>query len=208
MSIKDNYSIKKIEKIDYADWLLKKHYAKRIPSISYAYGLYNSENIIVGVCTFGKPVSNNLCEFICGKNYKNQVYELNRLITSDKTKNLTSYFVSKCLKYLPKGLIIVSYSDCGMNHNGYIYQATNFLFTGKTKERTDIFSNGHSRHYDKNIDYSKNRKLRTSKNRYVFFTSNKKKYIKLLKYKILPYPKAENKNYIDDYKPNIQLRLF
>ena len=33
-------------------WLLQKHYAKRIPQIMYAFGLYDDEHL-VGVVTYG-----------------------------------------------------------------------------------------------------------------------------------------------------------
>ena len=90
-------------------------------------------------------------------------------------------------------LILVSYADTKMNHNGYIYQATNWIYTGKTKERTDIGTgNNHSRHYDKNLDYSVNRKFRSSKHRYIYLIGNKKKWLKELKYKIEAYPKGVN----------------
>ena len=60
-NLKDKYKVSSIDKFQTYDWLLNKHYAKRIPSISFAFGLYNEENIIQGVITFGKPASNSLC---------------------------------------------------------------------------------------------------------------------------------------------------
>ena len=39
MSIKDKYYVESIDSRETYDWLLNKHYAKRIPSISYAFGL-------------------------------------------------------------------------------------------------------------------------------------------------------------------------
>ena len=59
-------------------WIMQKHYAKRLPSISYAFGLYEDSKL-VGVVTYGIPASNSLCEGICGKEYKEFVIELNRL---------------------------------------------------------------------------------------------------------------------------------
>ncbi len=208
MSIKNKYSVKPIDKYLCKEWLLYKHYAKRIPSISYSFGLFD-ENLI-GVLTIGKPASPNLCDGVCGKDNSKYVYELNRLCVNDNLKkNVLSFFVSSCLKMLPN-LIIVSYADTAYNHCGYIYQATNWLYTGKTKERTDIGleNNTHSRHYNKNIDYSKNRKFRSSKHRYIYFTGNKKKWFKKLNYKQEPYPKGDNKRYNASYKPTIQTHLF
>ena len=190
------YEVKKISYQDTKDFILNKHYAQRMPSITFAYGLFDREKI-VGVLTIGKPASNSLCEGICGKECKEKVYELNRLITLDGLKeNALSYFVSRALKDLKeRKLIIVSYADTGMNHNGYIYQATNFIYTGKTKERTDKYTEGnkHSRHYNEENKHL--RKVRTSKHRYVYFTGDRKKYLKKLNYDVLPYPKGENKNY-------------
>ena len=93
--------VKSIKNYECKEWLLNKHYAKRMCSISYAFGLY-IDNILNGVCTFGKPASNSLCVGVCGKNNSRNVYELNRLITNDNLiKNSLSFFVSQCLKTLP-----------------------------------------------------------------------------------------------------------
>lgn len=88
-----------------------------------------------------------------------------------------------------------------MNHHGYIYQACNFIYTGCTKERTDKYvANGkHSRHY-KNEEQGKYRVVISAKHRYVYFCTNnkklKKEWTNLLQYKIKPYPKGDNSNYI------------
>jgi hypothetical protein len=196
-------------KIDYkeaVDFLLPRHYSGRKPNIKYAYGDFNYGKL-KAVCTFGKPASNTLCDGVCGKENSKYVYELNRLCRVDDYGKQISKFVGWCLKELKKEkLIIVSYSDTGMNHNGYIYQALNFLFTGQTKQRLEFYTEGgHSRHGNK--DNGK-RKIRTAKNRYVYFCADKrqrKKWIKALNYKIEAYPKEENSNYVlgDFIKPTI-----
>lgn len=188
------------------DFLLPRHYSGRKPQISVAFGLYFGGEL-KAVCTFGKPASNSLCEGICGKEFSKNVYELNRLCRTEDWDEPLSSFVSACIRRLKiRNWIIVSYSDTGMNHNGYIYQATNFLFTGTTKTRTDKYTDGnkHSRHYS-NDKQGLFRKVRTAKNRYVFFATNhkptKKKWLASLNYPILPYPKKENKNYkLGDYQ--------
>lgn len=196
------------------EWIMKKHYAKRRPSISFCFGLYRG-NILEGVLTVGKPASPYLCDGICGKEYSDRVYELNRLCVSEGLpKNTLSFFVSGCLRRLnngghPEGLILVSYADSAWGHHGYIYQATNWLYTGMTKERTDIgFEDGkHSRHYSKEIDYS-NRKFRSSKFRYVTFLGRKKReFRRALKYEIMPYPKGDNSRYDATYEPTTQCIL-
>lgn len=195
-----NMDVRRITYEDTKPFLLKKHYAHRMPSISYAFGLF-IEDELHGVCTFGTPASRSLCKGICGEDYIPYVLELNRLYLDDEVslgvKNVTSQFVSKCFNLLKKeqDFIIVSYADSGMNHVGYIYQALSFLYTGKTDSRTDRYTgkNKHSRHYDKNAEQVY-RSIRTSKYRYVKFIGSKgfkKKVRKALNYPVMNYPKNE-----------------
>jgi len=51
------------------EWLLRIHYAKRMPSITYAFGLYE-DGILEGIITYGMPPSRTLCTGICGEKYK------------------------------------------------------------------------------------------------------------------------------------------
>ena len=224
MSIKDKYSVKSIDSYLCKDWLLNKHYAKRIPSISYSFGLF--DNYLVGILTIGKPASSTLCLGVCGKNNSKYVYELNRICVNDGLeKNVLSFFVSQCLKKL-KNLILISYADTSMCHNGYIYQATNWIYTGLSAKRTDWKIKGKEhlhgitiadefRGKKNRVDLIKKKygndfylKDRPLKHRYIYFTSNKKKWLQQLNYKIQPYPKGKNKRYDASYKPIIQTQLF
>lgn len=194
-------------------FLKPRHYAGRKPQISKAFGWYINDEL-VAVCTFGKPASPSLCVGICGERHSHSVYELNRLCRVEHLKEPLSQFVGACLRILKsEDWVIVSYSDTGMHHNGYIYQACNFLYTGQTKQRTDKWTaNGkHSRHYS-NEEQGEYRKVRTAKNRYVFFaTRNKAKkveWLESLSYPILPYPKEQNKNYIlGEYQKDILVKV-
>tara|TARA_R100000951_G_C2549816_1_gene152095 strand:- start:45 stop:611 length:567 start_codon:yes stop_codon:yes gene_type:complete len=182
-----------VKKIDYADtkhMILNIHYAGRMPSISYAYGMF-AEGVMVGIVTYGSPASPWLCKGVCGEEYRKEVIELNRLVLLNNNKNEASYLVARSLKMLPKPKIVVSYADTAENHVGFVYQATNFLFTGTTKGRTDQASaNGkHSRH---SLGDRSNRVYRSPKHRYIKFIgskSQKKTYMKALKYCIENYPK-------------------
>lgn len=196
-----NFRVKEISYSETKPFILNLHYAQRMPSISWAFGLYGDEKLI-GVVTFGKSASPALSKGILGEDLKSKVFELNRLILLDGLpKNSASYLVSKALRELKKhNLCIVSFSDLGMNHHGYIYQALNFYFTGTSKGRTDKYvPNGkHSRHYDKDV-VEVYRSVRSQKNRYVYFAcdkKHKKEYLSKLKYPILPYPKGDNKRYV------------
>lgn len=230
MSIKDKYHVERITFQDCKEWLLYKHYAHRIPPISYAFGLFDNDNILQGVCTFGTPLSSKLKENTCGENYKKIVIELNRLIVNQSDKNMTSFFVSQCLKNIDGPKIIISYADTKFNHNGYIYQATNFLYTGKSIPFKDLRIKGcehlhnqsimdMSRGQENRVEWLKNKfgeeniyyEERSQKHRYIYFIGSKKEkkeMLKALKYEIKPYPKGENKNYDASYQPSIQGKLF
>ena len=197
---------KEVRRIRYSDavpFIMQIHYARRIPTIQYAFGLFIS-GILVGVCTFGQPASPSLCKGIAGEQNRNNVLELNRLVFLPQYNgnNNASYLVSHSLKQLPQNTFVVSYADWGgWNHVGYVYQATNFLYTGMTKERTDIMSeSGHARHYNKG---ETKRQLRTAKHRYVYLVGNRKQRKKMLQelnYPIISdYPKGTSRHYdIDD----------
>jgi len=233
--IKKTYKVESIKSSETYDWLLHKHYAKRIPSISYAFGLYNNKNLL-GVCTFGRPIAHSLIKSSFNGKYQNTFYELNRLCVNDNLpKNTTSYFVSNALKMLPSPLVIVSYADSSQNHNGYIYQATNWIYTGLSAKFKDYMVKGYEHMHgasiidivgrsDKNGHLNKVELLknkfgkdnvymveRARKHRYFYIIGNKtqkKNMLKNLKYEIKPYPKGENKRYDASYKPTIQSKLF
>jgi hypothetical protein len=198
-----------INNFEVEPWLLEKHYAKRMCPISFAFGLYDDEQL-VGVVTYGVPASPFLCMGVCGIDNKNKVLELNRLCLNDGVKNGASFLVSKSLQMLPKPTIVVSYADTSMGHIGYIYQASNFLFTGTTKERTDMAGEDgkHSRH---NLGNSENRISRSAKHRYVYFVgskSQKNSLLKQLNYEISPYPKGNSKRYDSGTTVKTQQLLF
>ena len=203
------------------EWLLNIHYAKRLPPITFSFGLF-ADNILIGILTYGSPVSHTLCEGICGKEYKDNVLELNRLCLLHNRKNEASFLIGNSLKLLPKNKIIVSFADTDMNHHGYIYQATNFIYTGLTDKHSEWRLKGSNLH-QKNItiDYSlEERKAnpdkfeivqRTIKHRYIYFLADKKtkkEFHKKLNYKIYKYPKGQNKNYEVGYIPKVQGVLF
>lgn len=218
------FTVDRIPFSECKEWLLYKHYAHRIPSISYAFGLFEN-GILKGVCTFGSPprVMNNGESIF--NNYLVETLELNRLIVESDKKNITSFFVSQCLKKLHSPLCIISYADFTFGHNGYIYQSCNFVYTGLNQiHERQIFYNGIEVHprtacskgFTNISEWAKNDKNvklgeYTKKHRYIYFIGSKrqkKQMLKALKYKIEPYPKGENKRYDASYQPTIQGVLF
>ncbi len=76
---------------------------------------------------------------------ESDVIELRRLVIKrGYDKNISSWFVSKTIKYLKANTetkVIVSYADPYYGHKGYIYQALNFKYiglSGKDKGYKDI----------------------------------------------------------------------
>jgi hypothetical protein len=191
-------------------WLLQKHYAKRIPQIMFAFGLYE-ENQLVGVVTYGIPASPALCMGICGKEYADKVLELNRICLMNNDKNQASFLVANSIKLLPKPTIIVSYADTGKGHVGYVYQATNFLYTGLSANRVDWTVKGLEHKHSKTLSDGMTLESikekygddfyyteRSRKHRYIYFHGNKtqkKDMNNLLKYGIEPYPKGNSQKY-------------
>lgn len=186
----EGYVVKAITLDETKDFILKIHYARRMPPVSHCFGLINSGQL-VGIVSYGMPASNQLCRGICGDEHKSKVLELNRLCLLNNKKNEASMLVSRSLKLLPRPMIVVSYADTAQGHTGFVYQACNFIFTGTTKERTDIASEDgkHARHHLG--DLSKRQK-RSAKHRYLYFLGSKKEvkeFHKALKYSVSPYPK-------------------
>lgn len=206
-------TFKQIKYGDTKPLLLKKHYAHRMPSISYAYGVFDDTGILQGIVTFGEPASHSLVIGVAGEKNSHHVIELNRLYINEEfassNHDVASQLVSFGLKQLKKyNKIVVSYADSGMNHIGYVYQACNFMYTGKTKSRTDIFAGigKHSRHYKKGKD-NYYRVYRSSKYRYIYICGDKrfkKSILKDINYKQQEYPKGETKHYkVGQTKPTI-----
>ena len=189
-------------------FLMNIHYARRMPCIQYAFGLFVDEELI-GVVTYGVPASPPLCKGLAGEKNFHNVLELNRLVIApdENGKNYASYLVSKSLKMLPNRTFVVSYADTAWSHVGYVYQATNFLYTGATASRTDVYipNGSHPRHYERNGQDGM-RQSRSSKHRYVYLVGDKrtkKQMLKELRYPVIKeYPKGDEVRYnTQDPKP-------
>jgi len=195
-----DFRVRPVTRFDATPFIMSRHYAKRFPSISYYFGLFDASEL-VGVVCYGSPPSPPLTVGICGKEYKSQVLELNRLVLKYNRKNEASYLISKSFKLLPKPRIIVSYADTSQDHVGVVYKATNFIYTGLSDKRTEWAMKG-SRQHSKTIceqhtlEHRKNSDDfyvidRPRKHRYIYFLGNKKQrkqYLSDLKYEVKEYP--------------------
>ncbi len=204
------YSVRQINNKDSYYFLLNIHYAKRIPSISFTFGLFENDDL-VGVVCYGTPASSSLCKGICGEKWQKHVVELNRLVLLNNKPNEASRLVGASLKLLPTPKIVVSFADTAQQHSGIVYQATNFIYTGLSAKRTDWKIKGQEHLHGVTIaDKMRNtqgrrvdamREIygddfylapRSRKHRYIIFLGNKKQRKEMraeLRYPVLPYPK-------------------
>lgn len=237
MSIKDKYKVKSIDNFQCKDWLLNKHYAKRIPSISYAMGLFNHDNLLQGIVTYGRPMAHPLIKNAFQGEYQETFLELNRLVINEELeKNVLSFLVAQSLNMLPKPQVVVSYADTSQNHHGYIYQATNWYYSGLSEKFQDYMVKGYEHLHGASImdmvgrsdgDDGHINKVellrkkfgaenvymldRPQKHRYFYFLGDKNEVKNMkakIKYSSQPYPKGDNKRYDASYIPNTQTSLF
>ena len=203
----DGYQVERIKPADAHTLIVKVHYAHRIPSISHAFGLFLSGEL-VGVITYGTSPSSTLAKGLCGPDWASNVLELNRLVLLNNKEHEASRLVGSSLRMLPKPSIVVSFADTRQGHEGIVYQATNFLYTGLSAKFVDPRVRGleHQHHatyahgmtnaeviakYGADNVYFEER---SRKHRYVYFvgTVGQKKAMRAaLRYGTLPYPKKE-----------------
>ena len=178
------------------------HYSRSCHNGPMTWGLFNPNGMIVGVCAFATPCSENVRASLFGEKHKSRVIGLHRLYTYDNLPmNAESWFVSRAIKglikYKPKIRGIISFADSSEGHKGVIYQALNFGYYGTTGKYTFFRdSKGRLRHPRQcgvNISTKEARKrgwkkeVRGLKHRYILITGrdkrDKKKFRKLLKLK-------------------------
>jgi hypothetical protein len=185
--------------------ILDIHYAHRKPSISYAFGLFDKDELI-GCITYGTPASSTLLKGVCGESYKGIVKELNRLVLKYNRPNEASFLIAQSFKLLPRPLIIVSYADSSQKHIGIVYQATNFIYTGLSSKFKDPKVKGLEHQHHATYAHGMTNKMmlekfgdrlyfadRPRKHRYIMFLGSKveiKHMKRALTYKIMEYPKC------------------
>jgi len=203
--------VRLIERHQCEDYILHIHYAGRWPSISYAFGLFDNEELC-GIITYGTPPSAPLRRGIAGDRFKGSILELNRLCLKYNRPREAGFLIARSLKLLPQNKIVVSFADTEQGHRGVVYQATNFLYTGLSAKRTDWKLKGKEHLHGQTIadefrglpnraklmreKYGEDfyLKARPRKHRYLTIRGSKRfrrEVMSALRYPILPYPKPE-----------------
>lgn len=204
------YVVRPIPTADTKWLLLNVHYARRMPTISHAFGLFR-DGELAGVVTYGVPPTNGVRIGLFGRNPRWKILELNRLCLVENRPNEASRLVAGSLALLPKPCAVISFADLGQNHEGIVYQATNFLYTGLSAKRSDYrvkgLENVHNQTIADTVRNSKGRRIdalrarfgdrlqlvdRSRKHRYVMFVGSKgqkRAMMADLKYPVVAYPK-------------------
>ena len=91
------WRVTRCKRKDVESWLLNIHYARRLPSVSFAYRFFIGDRN-VGCATFGKPATPWLCKGVCSGKFVDKVYECNRVVAEDGLpKNSLSFFCTTML---------------------------------------------------------------------------------------------------------------
>lgn len=152
----DDYVVSELPYADAKRLIEQYHYSHRIGLVSRAFGLFDSENSVVGVVTFGTPPSHRIATSVTDDPGVT-VLMLARLWISDETPfGAGSWFLSRALRLLPAA-IVVSYADTaikdtryGTAHDGGIYRACSFNYAGTTRPNTEWRLPGQQRNVGKN----------------------------------------------------------
>lgn len=208
--------VKPIAAKDTYDLLLNVHYAGRIPSISFAFGLFVGGEL-EGVVTYGTPAAAPVRKGLLGPDLSSRVLELNRLCLRGNHRNDASFLVARSLRLLPQGRAVLSFADMEQGHTGAVYQAANFLYCGMSAKRTDWKIEGLEHLHNQTIvDMFKGEtdragaararfgdafKLvqRPRKHRYVYLTGGKRErreMLAALRYPVENYPKADGRDLV------------
>lgn len=176
------------------------HYSKSVPTIIYAYNVYNDKDEWCGTIIFGRGANNNLAKSFNLRD--GEVLELERVALNGKQEQ-TSKAVSIALKLLHKEdpivKLVVSYADHRQKHVGTIYKATNWLYLGITKTSDKQYYYKGKWTHERTINDKANRdylkktlpiRLNSNKFKYIYVYDKdiKEKYSKLAK----EYPKEQD----------------
>lgn len=200
-----DFSCTKISLKEARSFFKENHYLKGCSNGGMYYGRYKN-GILVACVSFNVPVSPGLNA--CWLNdHHSAVFELTRLALSSEADISASQFVSESIKQWMKdrerlGLIkprlLISYADSGEGHHGGVYQSMSWLFCGISPPTTNFIDlagrklhrriNGRNRQATPFLRAVKGSvKFRYCK---LLGSSKMKRHTKrLLKYKVLDYPK-------------------
>lgn len=185
------------------------HYSHGSHNGPTCFGLYDND-VLIGVCAFATPCSENVRRSVFGAEHVDRVSELHRLVILDQTPtNTESWFIARALRLFkerrPQTWAVLSFADATEGHAGTIYQATNAIYTG-TSGRATFYRDGdgrlrHPRQNGVNVTLAEAKVRgwtpvkRDGKHRYLFLLpdnrAHRRELMRMLVLTSLPYPKNE-----------------
>lgn len=203
----EQYSIREIDYRTAMNAVINYHYLHRKAPCSKAFGLF-VDSALKGVICYGTPSSAPLRKGIAGIENAFNVIELTRLWVCDSVpRNGESFLIGNTIRKCGKE-IVVSFAEIDQGHIGTVYQATNWIYTGLSAKRTNWTIEGLGKHCQTIADKYTAKQIREEfgdkfslqdrprKHRYVFINARGKRKAELLsclRYKSMPYPKAEQR---------------
>lgn len=195
----------------------KYHYLKGISTSAKCIGAYH-EGTLIAVVVWATPNWESVRSSVLGEEYKHLVTELQRLVLTPNCPYPASQIVSRSIKVLntERGIngllpykVLISFADPSVGHHGGVYQSMSWLYCGTGGCMTGI------KRIDPATGHVKTKRIRgvlisneealrrgwviqevekISKHRYITFVGTrkeKKRYRKMLKLEVLPYPKPD-----------------
>jgi hypothetical protein len=195
---------------DALEFCARYHYTERAGHAMWRWGLWHGP-VLFGVIAYNWP-SPAAAAAVLGKGNEQHVLHIGRLaLPDDAPRNSESRLIGQSLRQLevahPEVWAVLTYAATDEGHIGYVYQATNALYTGIGGDAV-MFRDEQGRHRSSRstIEGSSGRiskpearrrgwtvHVAGGKHRYVYILGSKtqrRQRMALLKYPVLPYPKA------------------
>lgn len=196
---------------DVIDFCRRYHYTTTGGSMPWRYGLWYGPTVL-GVVAYNLP-TRDACQAVFGPEHYDKVWHMGRLALADTAPcNSESRLIAGSLQIIardhPETWAVLTYAATDAGHIGYVYQATNALYTGTGGDGHHfIDQNGKPRANHtaggriplaRAAAWGWTRVADGPKHRYVYILGNKRQRRErraLLKYPVLPYPKAMQATY-------------
>ena len=197
---------------DVREFAKRYHYTGSADSIAWRWGLWDGP-VLHGVVAYNMLTA-NVCRSVFGAEHADHVWHMSRLILSEESpRNSESRLIGGSLRLIyrqyPEVWAVLTYAAQHVNHIGYVYQATNALYTGlaaggecvymdadglqRSRRGLDIAKHDGASLADRAAARGWTRVEVPKKHRYVYILGSKtqrRQRMALLKYPVLPYPKA------------------
>lgn len=200
-------TVARVSTRDVQEFARRYHYTGVGNNANWRWGLWHGATLH-GVVSYNLP-TRSVCASVFGEEHLHQVWHMGRLVLSeDSPRNSESRLIGGSLRAIereyPNTWAVLTYAATDAGHLGYVYQATNALYTGSAGDpwfyidsdgrRRGTHLNGHAVTEARAADMGWTRHKGGPKHRYLYILGSKtqrRQRRALLRYPVLPYPKAE-----------------